>query len=76
MVDRIPCLIPGCRRSTGGDFGEWICGKHWAKLPKGHRRVWARAKHRAGAMKISAAVYYRIWSRIRTEAINRNFTEF
>lgn len=46
MTDRIPCAVPYCRRTLGRDRGyrEWICGKHWALLPKRTRRRYSRAR--------------------------------
>ena len=41
MSDRLTCLVPGCRRSTGRTHDEWICGKHWRLAPRGDRRAMA-----------------------------------
>lgn len=38
MTDRVPCCVPGCRRSTKLVTREWICGKHWVAVPKSWRR--------------------------------------
>lgn len=46
-VDRIPCVVPFCRRSKKATLGvtyftdtpEWICGDHWRLVPKKARDV-------------------------------------
>lgn len=45
---RIHCLVPHCRRTTDSKngYGEWICSKHWAAVPKASRRVYSRATRR------------------------------
>jgi len=39
VTDRIQCLVPFCCRHRAVDAPEWICGDHWALVPKPFRRV-------------------------------------
>lgn len=51
MSDRIPCLVPGCRRTAPRkkfpDAVELICGKHFRMLPKAVRDRRRDLKRRA-----------------------------
>lgn len=46
-MTRVRCLCPGCRRTTGRPFAEWICGKHWAAVPKAKRKRFFSFRRRA-----------------------------
>ena len=43
-MPRLQCCVPFCRRTTANKhgWGEWVCGKHWAAVPKEKRRAWLR----------------------------------
>jgi len=47
MTGRLSCAVNGCLRTTGKPFAVWICGKHWMRLTKAERRVWARIRRQA-----------------------------
>lgn len=68
---RLTCCIPGCRRTTAKPFAEWICGKHWIRIPKAVRRVYQTARRR----RKSPAALARLWTRCKRIATERNFTE-
>lgn len=72
MPDRIGCCVPFCRRTRANPgFTEWICGKHWAVIPKVRRRVYGRLKgrwRRFGDPK-DRSRSWRIWDRLKRQAI-------
>jgi hypothetical protein len=50
-MSRLLCCVDGCRHTMGFETAlkrwgalpaEWMCGKHWGRLTKAERRVWAR----------------------------------
>jgi len=71
MVNRLPCLVPGCRRTTGEPCGEWICPKHWRVIPLKRRKAYKRARDQDRPYEVRR----RLWDRLRQMAININFTE-
>lgn len=46
--DRIPCVVPGCRRTAPKDKYPprtiIICGKHWRNLNRAERAEWRLAR--------------------------------
>ncbi len=79
--DRLTCAVPGCRRSRGlrkgerafEDWHEWVCGVHWAMVPKIFRRALAR-KRRITNRKESwndIRAFNRLWERCKRAAIER-----
>ena len=74
MSERIGCCVPFCRRTRlNPGFNEWICGKHWAVIAKDRRRVYGRLKgrwRRFGDPRDQARAW-RIWDRLKREAIER-----
>lgn len=77
MTGRIPCQVPGCRRTKakGTDaYKEWLCPKHWPTVRKQRRRVLSRI-HRKGnrdGWTPRLLLHERtIWHAIRREAIER-----
>lgn len=77
MTQRLNCLVPVCRRTRGIRKGEthlpeeWICGEHWALVPKRMRAIRARTK-RAGTSSGDWRRDDRIWRRVAKEAIERS----
>lgn len=71
MTTRLTCCVPACRRTTAQPYREWICGKHWTRIPKATRRVYSRAKR----LHKDPRALDRIWARCKRIAIERNFTE-
>ena len=78
MTDRIPCVVPGCPRTTGRavyikrfkhEPGDWICGPHWQGVPKGWRRavVRHRREERRYGFFPREAAYDRLWRAIYRE---------
>lgn len=75
MGERIACVVPFCRRTTGRtEFSEWLCGDHWRMVDKPKRRVYGRYMRqwrRYGPTKRMAAAADRIWNRLKREAIEK-----
>lgn len=86
MTDRLPCLVPHCRRTCrqepdpvdieGQTFNlmdEWICARHWPLVPAATRRLYSAAKRRLRKFRTKkcAAVASRLWRRCKREAIER-----
>ncbi|WP_156927842.1 hypothetical protein [Bradyrhizobium sp. Tv2a-2] len=75
-TDRARCVVPFCRRTTKRFKAEWICGNHWPLIPKAQRRVWGRLRKRWRRYGPEAGVHFdarwwRIWDRLKREAIER-----
>jgi len=73
---RVGCVVPYCRRTTvaGRPDAEWLCPKHWPTISKRRRQVWGRLRkqwRRYGPEKVSPARWFRIWDRLKREAIER-----
>jgi len=66
-MERTPCCISGCKRSTAKPFGEWICAKHWSLLTKAERRVWYRHKRQERRFGVTPRpqAYFRIWDALK-----------
>ena len=81
MKDRIPCLVPFCRRSAPLErfslSEEIMCGAHWRLVDRSLRRRDARLRRllrRARNEAVEDRVYdllSRVWSRARRQAIER-----
>ena len=82
MTQRVPCLVPGCRRTyaprseEAGD--EVICGKHYRLADKSlltRNRKWRRVLARENAPTTRALrvhdLLMRVWDRIKRQAIER-----
>jgi hypothetical protein len=79
--DRLPCLVPFCRRTRKREqFREWLCGKHWALVDRQLRRRFARSRrlwnkavrlNRAEAMRAIDRMARRLWDEIKAQAIER-----
>jgi hypothetical protein len=50
MTDRLPCLVPFCRRTTGrhikDGFSQWICPDHWRLASPLRKRLYRMLKAR------------------------------
>ncbi len=72
---RISCSVPFCRRTRANPdrvAREWICGDHWRMVPKERRQVWGRLRRqwrRFGPDKCSPERWFRIWDRLKRQAI-------
>lgn len=71
MGGRVPCQVPGCRRTQATDRmrpgdDEHLCARHWALIPKGRRRAYALARRRGN---VKAAAF--MWPRLVAMAITR-----
>lgn len=86
MSDRLPCLVPHCRRTRRQEpdpvnvdgqifdlMEEWICPRHWPLVPAEARRIYSAAKRRLRKLQNQkcAAVAARLWRRCKREAIER-----
>lgn len=77
-VDRIPCVVPFCRRSKKATLGvtyftdtpEWICADHWRLVPRADRAVYNRARRKAVKDGAWPAVA-RLWRRMKRIAIEK-----
>lgn len=73
-VSRLPCVVPGCRRTTSrAEFDEWLCGDHWREIPKQARRIYGRRvrrwrRYHRYSDGLAAA---RIWNWLKRQAIER-----
>lgn len=79
---RLPCLVPGCRRSLRADDPddeEGICQRHWSSLPARERRRYKARRREFFAARDAAldgaeisrllVVTARLWSWLRRRAI-------
>ena len=83
MNDRIPCVVPFCRRTAASDqcsgSGEMICGLHWRLADRSLRRRYARWRRRYDRVdddggRMSERIYGlldRMWKRAKRQAIER-----
>jgi hypothetical protein len=80
MSDRLPCLVPFCRRTCKFSLGfdEWICGPHWRAVSseaKAFRRAANRRLRKATHVGRAIGPYQyrarRAWERCKAEAIER-----
>lgn len=80
-LDRNPCAIIGCRRTTKAsrNYGDelWLCAEHWrlgcparSRPRRAYNRIFQRAK-RFGWSDELVAQYWRIWSLIIARARKR-----
>ncbi len=85
MTDRIPCIVPFCRRFKKGpaekiylpDLGisipadRWLCAKHWPLVPARMRRVvlLASRRLRADPCHRRARLAARLWWHCERKAI-------
>lgn len=74
MNDRIPCLVPFCRRTAPrSKFPDpnvrIICRTHWNGIPKQSRRVYTRAMRRWNRGKVPGRVMQRLWDHLERQAI-------
>lgn len=73
MTDRLPCIVPFCRRTApAGIYSEIICAPHWRMV--GHRTKWlyAAVKRRLRRVPTDDARRRqrdRVWARCKREAI-------
>ena len=80
---RVFCSVPGCKRSRArrgraSKYEEFLCADHWRLVPKRMRRVLFRIHRKLNSMVMSEndgelirifTREYRIWRRIKREAI-------
>jgi hypothetical protein len=65
MPDRMPCVVPFCRRTAARvEFAEWICGKHWSATSRSWRRRLFLFRRR-GRLDLAD----RMWDRLKRQAI-------
>lgn len=75
MTGRLPCLVPGCRRTLKpgeADHSEGICAKHWPSTSKRHRALLSKVRRKAkriGWTPQLSRLEARLWDRLKTEAI-------
>lgn len=76
MSERVPCLVPFCRRTRAAEgTPEWVCGRHWPVVPRRLRALYAAAKRKWGRdpSPRNAARCARIWKKCREAAITGGF---
>jgi hypothetical protein len=54
---------------------EWICSAHWKLVPVAMRKCWQRAQRRERKSGEHWPKNQRLWSRVKREAIERNFVD-
>lgn len=62
MTERVHCSVPFCkrtRRPNGSD--EWVCGKHWALVPRQTRAAYNLAKRRSRRIIARKPLYREYW---------------
>lgn len=72
MAERTPCCIPGCRRTCGETFIEWVCHRHWGTVPRKDRALYnkARRRYEKGGVHKHRRLVALMWMRCKTYAIN------
>lgn len=66
--------MPHCQRTTSRtEFDEWLCGDHWALLPKAARRIYGRRvrRWRRYHRMSDGAAACRLWRWLTRRAIER-----
>lgn len=68
MIERLPCQVPGCRRTRKPESGvvAWICADHWRAIPAERRRIYSLARRRRNGQ---AEAY--LWPRLVRIAIEK-----
>jgi hypothetical protein len=73
---RILCVVPHCPRTRrphpgDGDDPEWICGDHWALVPKIWKQSLSRAYRRwkKEPSNRNAGHWWLIWQKVKRTAI-------
>jgi len=73
-IDRCPCVVPHCRRTSGKMITmAFVCGKHWRMVPKKHRLFQSKLKRKLarGYNAKTANQEWRTWIRCARLAIKR-----
>lgn len=79
VVERLPCCVPFCRRTTAAvRFDEWICAKHWSLVSprsKARKRKIAGLLRRAERRGLNKPQIWtaagRAWDTCKAEAVER-----
>lgn len=69
-MSRTPCVILGCRCSTREQYKEWVCQKHWSKVPRSLRQRYNAAKRLARRI-IRRKPLYREWWKLQPGSSER-----
>lgn len=78
MIERAPCVVVGCRNSSGKWAGSrYVCSKHWPLVPKAAKRRyrlvcrrWAREADPSRKARLDALAR-RMWDRLERLAQER-----
>lgn len=74
---RVACIVPGCKRTACEEFadgGEIICGKHYRLADVRWRRLLTKVRRKCGKLGSPPhliSLFYRVWDRIKQQAIER-----
>jgi len=77
VTDRLPCLVPGCRRTLAPAdpaHTEGLCAKHWPMADKRRRALLARVRRKARRLGWTPALIRleaRLWAICKAQAIER-----
>lgn len=75
MDDRIPCVVPFCRRTIKRqeNFHEYICANHWRYVPRKYRQLYfaAKRKFKKDWTKKNWQRQHRIWEKLKQIAMMR-----
>jgi len=72
---RVRCCVIGCRRTTGQQHREWVCGPHWRTVQPSIKLAYNRTKRRVRKVLKRKPGYSRYWemppgSRDRLRAVD------
>lgn len=84
---RLTCCVPMCRRTRASndvavcedgrvvEYGEWICQKHWSRVPMAMRREHAQGKRMVRRLRTpeSLVASDAIWVRCKEKATDIAF---
>ena len=71
-MHRLPCIVPGCRRSNRPEYPEdtlGICSKHWQAIPLVRRKVYRRLRDEQRTLRASFATGHTIDTAIRNRRL-------
>jgi hypothetical protein len=76
MVDRVGCVVPGCRRTIARakldpKHDQYLCQPHFSLVDKALKRLRGRVLRKYGAGNYAHRLDCRIWRRMVRQAIER-----
>lgn len=72
LIGRVACSVPGCGRTRArNEYPEWVCGDHWAAVPRADRNEYTLIKRRW--RRGEAVDPAEVWARCKAKAIEAAF---